>query len=77
MPQQPYTWQPSDVYTITNTTDENVLLELESGRLRIDAGRSVRMTGNALQHPQVMELSRAGKLQIEKFNWRKRKDVKR
>ncbi len=77
MPEQPFTWQPSEIYTVTNATRENFLLELESGRLRLDAGHSIRLTGDALQHPQVMELSKAGKLQVEKFNWRKRKDAKR
>lgn len=74
---KPYTWKLSDVYTITNPTQENFLLELDSGPLRLDAGRSVRLTGDALEHPQVAALLKAGKLQSEKFNWRKRQDRKR
>ena len=74
---KPYAWRLSEVYTITNPTQENFLLELDSGLLRVDAGRSVRLTGNALEHPQVAALIKAGKLQSVKFNWRKRQDQKR
>lgn len=73
MPEKsPYTWRPSEVYTITNPTQENILLQLDSGMLRLDAGRSLRLTGDALEHPQVAALLKAGKLRAEKFDWRKR-----
>lgn len=69
---RPYMWRLTDVYTVTNPTKENFLLELDSGLLRLDAGRSVRLTGNALEHPQVASLLKAEKLKAEKFDWRKR-----
>ena len=76
MPDRNFTWNPSDVVTVTNTTKENFLLELDSGQLRLDAGRSIRMTRDALDQQQVIELTKLGKLQVTKFNWRKRQDAK-
>jgi hypothetical protein len=69
----PFTWNPSDVIEVTNTTGENILLELDSGALRIDAGRTLRLTASALEQPQLMRLVRQGSVKTEKFNWRKRK----
>lgn len=71
--QQPFTWKPSDVIEVTNTTGENILLELDSGRLRLDAGRTTRLTASALELPQLMQLVRQGSVKTTKFNWRKRK----
>jgi hypothetical protein len=73
----PYTWRPEDVVSVTNTTNENFLLELDSGRLRLDAGRTIRLTGSAMDQQQMVALMNAGKLKVEKFNWRKRPDAKR
>ena len=53
----PFTWKPTDIVEVTNASNENVLLELASGRLRLDAGRTLRLTANALEMPQ---LDRAG-----------------
>jgi len=39
---------PDDVIEVTNVSDENVLLDLYSGLLRVDAGRTVRLTASAL-----------------------------
>jgi hypothetical protein len=69
----PFTWNPSEVITVTNTSSENFLLELDSGPLRLDAGRTLRLTSSAMEQPQVMRLIREGKVTAEKFNWRKRK----
>jgi len=69
----PFTWNPSDVITVTNISSENFLLELDSGPLRLDAGRTLRLTSSAMEQPQVMRLIREGKVTAEKFNWRKRK----
>jgi hypothetical protein len=73
----PYTWRPEDVVEVTNTTSENFLLELDSGQLRLDAGRTIRLTGSALEQHQLVALMNAGKIKAEKFNWRKRTDAKR
>ncbi len=69
----PFTWNPSDVVEVTNTTSENVLLELDSGLLRLDAGRTLRLTASALEQPQLKALISQGKVKAHKFNWRKRK----
>jgi hypothetical protein len=69
----PFTWNPSEVITMNNTSNENIVLELDSGPLRLDAGRTLRLTSSALEQPQVMRLIREGKVTTEKFNWRKRK----
>jgi hypothetical protein len=69
----PFTWNPAEVITVTNTGSENILLELDSGPLRLDAGRALRLTSSAMEQPQVMRLIREGKVTAEKFNWRKRK----
>ncbi len=71
--QQPFTWKPADVIEVTNTTGENILLELASGLLRLDAGRTVRLTASALEQPQLMQLVRQGKIATRKFDWRKRR----
>ena len=71
--QRPFTWKPSDVIEVTNTTTENIRLELDSGPLRLDAGRTTRLTASALEQPQLMQLVRQGSVKTEKFNWRKRK----
>lgn len=65
------TWKPEDIVELTNTTQENFLLELESGLMRLDAGRTLRVTGCALDLPQVNALVNAGKLTVQKFQRRK------
>jgi hypothetical protein len=72
MAQLPFTWKPSDVIQVTNVANEHVLLALDSGTLRLDAGRTTRLTAAALEQPQLMQLIRQGSLKTEKFNWRKR-----
>ncbi len=69
----PFTWNPSEVIEVTNTSSDNVLLELDSGLLRIDAGRTLRLTASALEQPQLMALINQGKVKAQRFNWRKRK----
>lgn len=71
--QRPFTWKPSNVIEVTNTTAGNILLELDSGPLRLDAGRTTRLTAAALEQPQLMQLVRQGSVKTEQFNWRKRK----
>ena len=35
--------------TVTNTSGENILLDLDSGPLRLDVGRTLRLTRSALE----------------------------
>ena len=69
--QRPFTWNPSDVIEVTNTTGENILLELDSGPLRLDAGRTTRLTASALEQPQVTALVNQGKVKVRSYNWEK------
>ncbi len=61
----PITWHPSDVVVVTNASDENLLLELSSGPLRLDSGRSLRLTVSALEQPAVKALLDGGKIRAE------------
>ena len=63
----PITWKNKDIVEITNVTGENFLLDLDSGRLRLDAGRTIRVTDCALEHHHVNALINAGKLKIQPF----------
>ncbi len=63
----PFTWKPTDVVEITNTSSENILLELDSGRLRLDAGRTLRVTDCALEQPQLVALVNAGKVKAQAY----------
>lgn len=73
MSKQPFTWQPTDVIEATNISASNILLALDSGILRLDAGRTVRLTAAALEQPQLMQLVRQGSVKTQRYNWRKRK----
>jgi hypothetical protein len=73
MAKQPFTWQPEDVIEVTNVSGENFILHLDSGELRLDAGRTLRMTASTLDQHHIVQLVNAGKLQIQDFNWKKRR----
>jgi hypothetical protein len=63
----PFTWKPTDVIEVTNASMENVLLALDSGPLRLDAGRTLRLTASALETPQLTALINAGKVKVQTF----------
>jgi hypothetical protein len=63
----PFTWKPTDVIEVTNASAENILLELDSGRLRLDAGRTLRLTASALDVPQLTALINARKIEAHPF----------
>jgi hypothetical protein len=73
MAYQTITWKPDDIVELTNTSSENFLLELDSGVMRLDAGRTIRATGCALELAQVNAWINAGKIKVEKFKPRKGK----
>jgi hypothetical protein len=58
----PITWHPSDIVIVSNSSSENLLLELSSGPLRLDSGRSLRLTASALQQPAIKALLDGGKI---------------
>ena len=67
----PFMWKPTDILEITNVTQENFLLQLDSGTQRLDAGRTMRFTASTLDVPQVVVLVNGGKLKVERWKWRK------
>ena len=66
----PFTWKPKDVIDVTNASNENILLALDSGLLRLDSGRSLRLTASALELPQLVALVNAGKVKVVPFRRR-------
>ncbi len=63
----PFTWKPTDIIEVTNASSENFMLELESGSLRLDAGRTLRLTASALEQPQLMSLINQGKIKTQPY----------
>jgi hypothetical protein len=61
------TWQedPQEIIIVTNRTGNNYILDLPSGRYRLDAGRRMRTYRSILKIPQVNELVQQGKLVVE------------
>lgn len=73
MAYQTITWKPDDIVELINTSNENFLLELDSGPMRLDAGRMLRVTGCALELTPVNALVNAGKIKVRKFQPRHEK----
>lgn len=61
------TWQenPDDIIVVANRTKNNYILELPTGRYRLDAGRRMRTLRSILKNKQVNELLHEGSLAIE------------
>lgn len=61
------TWQenPDDIIVLVNRTQHNYILELPSGRYRLDAGRRMRTLRSIMKIQQVKELVDQGSLAIE------------
>ena len=64
---RPFTWMPADVVVVTNVSKENFNLNLASGPLRLDAGRTLRLTASALEQLEVVALANVGKVKIEPY----------
>ncbi len=62
-------WKPKDVVVLTNVADQNLLLDLASGPQRLDKGRTLRITADALDQPPIKALVDAGKISVER--WKK------
>lgn len=63
----PFTWKPTDIIEVTNASDENILLDLDSGPLRLDIGRTLRLTTSALEQHQLMALANQGKVKVQPY----------
>lgn len=61
------TWMedPADIIVLTNQTKQNFILDLPSGRLRLDAGRRMRTLRSILTVAQVQQLVDSGQLKVE------------
>jgi hypothetical protein len=61
------TWQenPADIIILVNKTSHNYMLELPTGRYRLDAGRRMRTMRSIMNIPQVKELVDNGSIVIE------------
>lgn len=61
-----WTYAKRDVIILANTSTENFILELPTGRYRLDAGRRMRTLNSILKFDQVRALVDDGKLLVEK-----------
>ena len=61
------TWQekPGEIITLVNRSANNYILELPSGRYRLDAGRRMRTLRTIMKVQQVKQLIDQGTLVIE------------
>jgi len=69
---RPYTWKPTEILDVTNVSEENILLRLDSGLLRLDKGCSLRLTASAMESPEIAALAYAGKLKVEPYRKKSR-----
>ncbi len=62
------TWQedPANIIMLANKSKHNFILELPTGRYRLDAGRRMRTLRSILKINQVKDLVDQGQLAIEK-----------
>lgn len=61
------TWNenPKDIIVLVNRSPRNFVLELPSGRVRLDAGRRMRTLRSILKLRQVKDLVDQGDLLVE------------
>lgn len=61
------TWQedPNQIIILVNRSKNNYILELPSGRYRLDAGRRMRTVRSIMKIQQVKQLVDQGNLVIE------------
>ena len=61
------TWQknPDDIIMLVNRTGNNYILDLPTGRYRLDANRRMRTMRSILKYPQIIELIHEGSLAVE------------
>jgi len=61
------TWQenPADIIVLTNKSKSNFILDLPTGRYRLDAGRRMKTLRSILKLGQVQQLVNAGQLVVE------------
>lgn len=62
------TWMedPNEIIVLANKSQHNYILELPTGRYRLDAGRRMRTLRSILKIGQVEQLVKEGMLSVEK-----------
>lgn len=62
------TWMHNkeELITFVNNSSRNYILELPTGRLRLDAGRSIKASVNLAADPRIKELVDKGDLTISR-----------
>ena len=65
--QDQYTWSvnPDDIIVLANRSSQNFILDLPTGRCRLDAGRRMRTMRSILNYAQIIDLVHEGKLAVE------------
>ena len=65
--QDQYTWNanPDDIIVLANRSSHNFILDLPTGRCRLDAGRRMRTMRSILNYAQIIDLVHEGKLAVE------------
>jgi hypothetical protein len=61
------TWQedPDDIIILANKSQNNYIIDMPSGRCRLDAGRKIRTLRSIINIQQVRDLVEEGILTIE------------
>ncbi|HXF63608.1 MAG TPA: hypothetical protein VNK95_18440 [Caldilineaceae bacterium] len=61
------TWQedPDQIIILVNRSPNNYILDLPSGRFRLDAGRRIRTVRSIMKIQQVNDLVQQGSLAVE------------
>ena len=61
------TWNenPDDIIMLVNRTSKNFILELPTGRYRLDSGRRMRTLRSILDVPAIRDLVEEGDLGLE------------
>jgi hypothetical protein len=62
----PWMENKKNIIVLANPTSQNFILELPTGRYRLDAGRRMRTLRTILNIGQIRELVDAGQLVVEK-----------
>ena len=62
----PWMTNKDDIIFLSNTSQENFIFDLPTGRCRLDAGRRMRTLRSILNFDQVKALVDGGKLVVQK-----------
>ncbi|NOX63749.1 MAG: hypothetical protein GXP42_17630 [Chloroflexi bacterium] len=60
------TWEVDDFIWLENPGDENIILHLPSGELRLNRHRRLRFRPDVLEQAQVKRLIDAGKIVVQR-----------